>query len=111
MSYFLCTLVHGPAWDDTRGIREQEGWVEHASFMDDLVDEGVIVVGGPVGDGQYTAHLVQGADADQVRARLAADPWSADGHLAVGLLEPWSLWLDGRTRARGIAATSAQIDP
>src|SRR4051812_15248301 len=23
MPYFLCTLVHGPAWDDTRGIRDQ----------------------------------------------------------------------------------------
>jgi uncharacterized protein YciI len=100
MAHFLCTLVHGPAWDDTRGIREQDGCVEHASFMDDLVDEGLIVVGGPVADGDYTAHLVEAADEDQIRARLAEDPWSSDGHLLVGLLQPWSLWLNGRARAR-----------
>jgi uncharacterized protein YciI len=100
MTHFLCMLVHGPAWDGTRGIREQDGWVAHASFTDDLVDEGLIVVGGPVADGDYTAHLVEAADEDQIRARLAEDPWSSDGHLLVGLLEPWSLWLDGRTRAR-----------
>ena len=99
MTHFLCTLVHGPAWDSTRGIREQDGWAEHAAFMDDLVDEGLIVVGGPVGDGDYTAHLVRAADERQARARLSDDPWSSDGHLAVGLLEPWSLWLDGRNRA------------
>jgi hypothetical protein len=26
VAYFLCTLVHGPSWDDARGIREQDGW-------------------------------------------------------------------------------------
>jgi hypothetical protein len=97
MPHFLCMLAHGPTWDDARGIREQDGWVEHASFMDDLVADGMIIVGGPVGDGHYTAHLVQGAGEDQIRSKLAADPWSSDGHLTVGLLEPWSLWLDGRT--------------
>jgi uncharacterized protein len=98
MPHFLCTLVHGPAWDPDRGIREQTGWVGHASFMDELVDEGFIVVGGPVGTGDYTAHCVRAADEHEVRTRLAQDPWSLDGHLAVGLLEPWSLWLDGRKR-------------
>jgi len=96
MRHFLCTLIHGPAWDDTRQVREQDGWVEHAAFMDALVADGFIVVGGPVGRGDYTAHLVDADDLDQIRARLAEDPWSVDGHLTVGLLEPWALWLDGR---------------
>ena len=96
MRNFLCTLVHGPAWDDERGTREQDGWDEHAAFMDALVADGFIVVGGPVGPGSYTAHLIQAEDASEVRARLGEDPWAADGHLVVGLLEPWSLWLDGR---------------
>jgi hypothetical protein len=96
VAYFFCTLIHGPAWDDARGIREQDGWHEHAAFMDRLVDDGLIVVGGPVGTGEYTAHLIEAADQEQVRARLAEDPWAQDSHLAVGSLQPWSLWLDGR---------------
>jgi len=101
MRNFLSTLVHGPAWDDARGIREQAGWVEHAAFMDALVADGFVVVGGPVGPGNYTAHLIQAEDAGQVRARLAEDPWAVDGHLVIGLLETWSLWLDGRAARAG----------
>jgi len=36
-----------------------------------------------------------------VRARLAEDPWAVDGHLVIGLLETWSLWLDGRAARAG----------
>lgn len=103
MPHFLCTLVHGPAWDDTRGIREQDGWAEHASFMDSLVTDGFVVVGGPVGHGDYTAHLIEAGDAEEIQDRLAGDPWSGDGHLIVGLLEPWSLWLDGRAKTPATA--------
>jgi hypothetical protein len=95
VAHFLCTLVHGPAWDDRRGIRDQDGFAEHATFMDRLVDDGVLLVGGPVSDGGYTAHLLDGPDAGRLRARLADDPWAKDGHLAVGVLEPWALWLVG----------------
>jgi hypothetical protein len=100
MAYFLCTLVHGPGWDDSRGIRDQDAWNEHAAFMDELVDEGFVLVGGPVGDGDYTAHLIESPDRAGVLARLAHDPWAQDAHLVVGVLEPWSLWLDGRRPER-----------
>jgi uncharacterized protein YciI len=107
MAYFLCTHVHGPAWDGSRGIRDQDAWPEHAAFMDELVDEGFIVVGGPVGTGDYSAHLIESDDRASVLARLAQDPWARDGHLTVGLLEPWSLWLDGRPAA-GLPTGSAK---
>lgn len=99
MAHFLCALVHGPAWDDSRGIREQDGWDAHAAFMDRLVDDGVIIVGGPVGRGTHTVHLLSGPDAATLRARLAEDPWARDGHLAVGSFDAWALWLDGRDRS------------
>jgi len=97
VAFFLCTLVHGRAWDDARGIREQDGWDGHAAFMDHLVADGLIIVGGPVGTGAYTAHLIDGTDPPQIRARLADDPWAKDGHLTVRSLDSWALWLDGRS--------------
>ena len=48
--YFLVEHVRGPAWDPGRGRRDQAGWDEHASFMDQLADEGIVLLGGPVGD-------------------------------------------------------------
>ena len=63
--------------------------------MDGLVKDGFIILGGPVGDGEQTLHAVEAADEDEIRARLALDPWASAGLLRVGPIEPWALWLDG----------------
>jgi len=89
---FALTLVRGPGWDASRGgIRDQLLWDEHAEFMDRLVADGVIVLGGPVGDGSQTLHVVEAKDEDDVRQRLAADPWARARLLEVGSIEPWAL--------------------
>jgi hypothetical protein len=46
---FAVRLKRGGPWDWSRDLREQDGWDEHARFMDALVDEGFIVLGGPLG--------------------------------------------------------------
>ena len=67
--------------------------------MDGLTEEGLIVLGGPVGtgDGDYALLVLDAEDAGEVRARLSDDPW-ADGMLIVESVEPWSVWLRGRPR-------------
>lgn len=96
MANFAVRLIHGPSWDTSRPIRGQEGWYEHAAFMDGLVDDGFVLVGGPVGDGEQTLHAIEAADESEVRARLNQDPWAEAGLLRIGTIEPWALWLDGR---------------
>jgi uncharacterized protein YciI len=96
MANFAVRLVHGPWWDSSRQIREQEAWDRHAAFMDGLVDDGFVVLGGPVGDGEQTLHVIEAADENDVRARLAEDPWALAELLQVGTIEPWALWLDSR---------------
>ena len=88
----------GPGWDTARPRREQEGWDEHAAFMDALVAEGFVLMGGPLGDGERVLLAVEAADEAAVRARLAADPWEPAGLLTTGRVLPWLLWLDGRSR-------------
>jgi uncharacterized protein YciI len=99
MPHFALTLVHGPGWDDTRGIREQHAWTEHADFMDGLVADGLILLGGPVGDGTQTLHVVEADHEEQIRQRLAEDPWARARLLEIGSVRPWALWLDFRTDA------------
>jgi uncharacterized protein YciI len=96
MATFAVTLVHGQGWDSSRPIRQQDGWDEHAAFMDDLVDDGFLVVGGPLGDGARTLHLIEADDDAAIANRLARDPWAVADMLRVGSIEPWALWLDGR---------------
>ena len=92
--YYLVKLARGPAWDHSRGRREQDRWDEHAAFMDALVEEGVIVLGGPVGDvdGEHTLHVVDVESEAAIRARLADDPWAND-LLTIESVEPWWVWL------------------
>lgn len=99
MAHFAVTLLRGPSWDQSRGIREQRGWDAHAAFMDGLVEDGFILLGGPVGDRRQTLHVVAAADEQEVRRRLAEDPWARAELLAIGSIEPWELWLDFRTAA------------
>ncbi|MGZ4400973.1 MAG: hypothetical protein ACXVYM_08885, partial [Gaiellaceae bacterium] len=41
----------GPAWDHSRPLREQAQWSDHADFMNGLVEDGFVLIGGPLGDG------------------------------------------------------------
>jgi hypothetical protein len=94
-SYFLVITSRGPEWDVSRGRRDQDGWQEHAAFMDALVTEAVIVLGGPLADphhGGHTALLFRADSEDEIRRRMAADPWS--GHLLrIDDVQRWWLWL------------------
>ena len=85
----------GPEWDGSKPMEEQSGWAEHASFMDDLVDKGFIVLGGPLAQDRRVAHAVEAESEEAVRATWARDPWS-ETHLVVDTIEPWTIRLDGR---------------
>ena len=91
---FLVREAKGPEWDHGAGRREQRGWDEHAAYMDALVDDGFILLGGPIGegDGEDTLLIVSAAGEDEVRARLAEDPWF-ETVLTIRSIEPWSVWL------------------
>lgn len=88
----------GPQWDASRPLEEQSGWDEHASFMDGLVDEGFLVLGGPLADEHRVAHAVEAESEEAVRAAFARDPWS-ETHLVVDSIEPWTIRLDARRPA------------
>lgn len=82
----------GPQWRAGRPLEEQSGWEQHAAFMDALVDDGFIVLGGPVADELRVFHAVRARDADEIRATLARDPWSGS-HLVIEAIEPWTVRL------------------
>ena len=93
--YFLVERGKGPLWDRSRGRREQDGWDEHAAFMDALVEDGFIVLGGPIGEGDEGDSTLLVVDADDeatVRARLGEDPWPEEV-LTIESIRPWTVWL------------------
>jgi uncharacterized protein YciI len=87
----------GPEWKPGRPLEEQSGWEAHAAFMDGLVEQGLLVLGGPLSD-ELRVVLVFDADSEEaVRAALEPDPW-IPSHLAVESIEPWTIRLGGSPR-------------
>jgi uncharacterized protein YciI len=93
---FLVTVHRsGPEWNASLPLEDQSGWAEHAAFMDGLVDEGFIVLGGPLADEYRVVHALEAESEDAVRDTLARDPWS-ETHLRVEAIDPWTIRLDAR---------------
>jgi hypothetical protein len=93
--FFVMQRRTGPQWNRSRLMEEQIGWPEHAAFMDGLVDDGFVVLGGPLSDEVRVVLAIEAESEDAVRATLGRDPWS-ETHLIVERVEPWTIRLDGR---------------
>lgn len=96
-SYLLVFHGPGPNWDPARDRRAQAKWDEHAAFMDRLLAEKFIRLGGPI-DATHAVLLVAAEDERAVEARLAPDPWKSMGILRIERIVRWEILLDSRDR-------------
>ncbi len=95
MTYFVVINEQGPKWNNNRLMRDQEGWNEHATFMDALTDEHFVVLGGPLRNySKHRAMLIINAPNEQaIGARLAEDPWMRSGVLRIAGIYQWEILL------------------
>jgi hypothetical protein len=56
--YLVELSQSGPQWQASKPMEEQSLWDAHARFMDELVDSGFIVLGGPLGAEGRVVHAV-----------------------------------------------------
>jgi len=99
MALFAVTTAKGPNWRQDEGIRDQRGWEDHARFFDRLVEQGVVVLGGPIEShhrDEVALLVVEAADENELRSTFGADPWATSGVLRVKDVRTWLMWLDGR---------------
>jgi len=95
VTYYAVAREPGESWVASLGMREQEKWDEHAEFMDALVDDGFVIVGGPLGDGSKFLLIIAAESEREIEARLAEDPWSPMGLLRIAKIERWEILLGG----------------
>jgi uncharacterized protein YciI len=74
-------------------MREQENWDAHARFMNALVDDGFVVLGGPLGDGLEVLLIIAAESEKEIRTRLADDPWTPMELLPIAKVERWEVLL------------------
>ena len=74
-------------------MREQEQWSEHVDFINGAVDEGFLLLAGPLGVGHpYRAMLiVKAEDEVEVAARIEGDPWTTAGVLETRAIDRWEV--------------------
>ena len=92
MPLFAVINSRGPAYRRGAPMEEHAAWRPHADFMNALVTEGFILLGGPLAEPDVLL-IVRATSQDDIRARLAADPWHAMGLLAIKSISPWTLRL------------------
>jgi uncharacterized protein YciI len=94
MSYYAVIREAGPSWTDG-GIAEQPDVADHAAFMHDLAGEGFVLFAGPLAgteNGLLRVLLILKADDDdEIRNRLADDPWARTDRLVITRIERWNL--------------------
>lgn len=94
-SLFAVFITGGAAFQNGRPLEEQEAWRAHADFMNALLAEGFVALGGPLhGAGKHDVLLIVRANSEQdIRERLAADPWHRMDLLRIARIAPWTLRL------------------
>lgn len=85
----------GGPWDWSRDLREQDGFDKHAQIMDRMVEDGFILLGGPLEGDREVLHVIDAPSETAIHARLAEDNWTQNGMLETVSVERWTILLDG----------------
>jgi len=90
---FAVIRTRGAAWQDSQPLEGQADWAPHASFMNALARDGFVILGGPLEGTSDVLLVVRATTDDEVRSRLAGDPWTQNDLLRIGRIAPWTLRL------------------
>jgi uncharacterized protein YciI len=93
---FVVISTAGPNRDLSKGTREQPLWDEHAAFIDKLVDDGFIFLGGPFPDEGGAMIVVNAEDEAEIRKTLDDDIWYQQGILKLVSIKRWEVFIDKR---------------
>ena len=99
---FVVLSAAGARRDLARDSREQAFWDDHAAFIDRLVAERFILLGGPLVDEGGALLVVTARDEAEVRAKLRDDPWYRNDILALQSVKRWQIFVDERESPRGV---------
>jgi uncharacterized protein len=93
---FLAFSSAGPNRDFSTDTREQPFWDEHAAFIDQLVEDGFILMGGPLIDEGGSLLIINAEDENEVRDKMKNDPWMQHGILKLESVKRWQIFVDVR---------------
>jgi len=84
---FVALVERTDMWDHAKEAHEQPGFADHAGFMAKLEAEGFIAMAGLLAESSHILFVFLADSVDEVRARLAEDPWQQSGQAKLIRLE------------------------
>ena len=84
---FMAIVERADGWEQARPPQEQDGFAGHAAYMHGLEDEGFIAMAGLLQETFDVLFILLADSADEVRERMAQDPWQQDGHTRLARVE------------------------
>lgn len=93
---FAAFFSPGPQWRGGKTSREQPYWAEHAAFMDQLFDDGTVILGGPYADYTSLLVIVEALDEEAVHALFELDPFVIHEIVRLSSVHEWLIFLDAR---------------
>jgi uncharacterized protein YciI len=94
-THTLVLFSAGPAWVTGRGSRGQQHWDDHAAFIDDLTERGLLVAGGPFGDESGALNILsKPLEQIDVERLYALDPFVLHGIFVLERAIPWLVFVD-----------------
>jgi uncharacterized protein YciI len=88
---FAVINTRGPNWNDDKPMEEQGDWRAHADFMNGLLAEGFVLLGGPLVGTRDVLLIVRAQDEAEIEARRGEDIWVVNDLLSRRQINPW--WL------------------
>jgi uncharacterized protein YciI len=105
MAHFVVTREAGPGWAAGHGALEQPGVAEHSAFINELADQGVVLLAGPIDGSEHDrihALLVVEAEGPaEVQQQLADDPWVRSRQLRTVSVTPWNVFVGAERLGTG----------
>jgi hypothetical protein len=93
MNIFAVIRTRGSAWQSSLPLKQQPEWNAHAAFMDALVCDGFVVLGGPLEGTPDVLLVICAANPEEITERLVSDPWTESGLLRIRQITPWTIRL------------------
>ena len=97
---FATFFSPGPDWQSGKTSREQPYWTEHATFMDQLFEDDMIVLGGPYADYSGLLVIVEAHHEQEVYNLFERDPFVVHDIARISGVREWLIFLDARRKTR-----------
>jgi uncharacterized protein len=95
---FAIFFTPGTAWIAGKTSREQPYWTEHAAFMDALLEDGIVIMGGPFADYSSIMVILAASDEGEARDLFRRDPFVVQRIFHLSSVHEWLVFLDARKK-------------